>query len=88
MNIILACSCGGSKKNAEIGFSTIYPNQPFPDIILGKDRIFKFANSLVPPNDHIKAIAKLSGKFAYYIKLDENNNITEEYDLYSGRRIA
>ena len=86
MRIILACACGGSKKNAETGFSVLFPNDELPEMVFGKENIAKFAAD--HPNDHIKAIAKLTGKFAYYVELDNSNNITKEYDLYTGKRIA
>lgn len=36
----------------------------------------------------ILAISKLSGKFAYYVELDDNNTITKEINLLTGRRIG
>lgn len=86
MKLILTCSCGGMDKRAIEAFSLLFPNNSTPDIIRGRDRIYKFAKSLIPPNPHIEAISKLSGKYAYYIKLDENGTIIEEYNLITGRR--
>lgn len=85
MKYILICSCFNMSKKASEAFVTIFPNEVLPDIIKGKDKIFKLANEL--KNEHIKAISKLSGRFAYYVKI-EDGKITEEYDLVRGRRIA
>lgn len=86
--IIFICSCGGMDKRAKEAFSLLFPDAPIPSIIRGRDRIYKFADSLNPKNDHLLAIAKLSGKHAYYVELDENNKIIKEYDLLKGTRLA
>ena len=85
MKKILCCSCFRMDKKASEAFSILFPNEVLPDIIKGKDRIYKFAKSV--NNDHITAISKLTGKFAYYVKLD-GEKIVEEYDLMKGTRIA
>lgn len=82
---ILICSCFNMGKKASEAFSVLFPDKVLPEIIKGRDRIFKFAEKT--GNEHIKAISKLSGKFAYYICLDDGK-ITTEYDLLRGRRIA
>ena len=85
MEVILVCSCFNMSKKASEAFSVLFPNKVLPDIVKGRDRISKLANEL--KNEHIKAISRLSGRFAYYIKL-EDDKIVEEYDLVKGRRIA
>lgn len=85
MKYILVCSCFNMSKKASEAFTTIFPNEVLPDIIKGKDKIFKMASEL--KNEHIKAISKLSGRFAYYVNLD-GDKIIEEYDLIKGRRTA
>lgn len=85
MKYILVCSCFNMSKKASEAFTTIFPNDVLPDIIKGKDKIFKVASEL--KNEHMKAISKLSGRFAYYVNLD-GDRIIEEYDLIKGRRIA
>lgn len=82
---ILCCSCFNQEKKAREAFSLLFPDAVSPDVIKGKDRLHKFAKEI--GNDHILAISKLSGRFAYYIKL-EGDKIVEEYDLVKGRRIA
>ena len=84
MKKILVCTCFNQEKKAREAFSVLFPNEVCPDVIKGKDRIFKFAKEV--DNKHIEAIAKLSGRFAYYVELD-GNNILKEYDLVKGTRI-
>lgn len=72
-------------KKATEAFCLLFPNEVLPSIIKGKDRIYKLSQKL--GNEHIKAISKLSGKFAYYVELD-NNKISKEYDLLTGKRLA
>lgn len=60
-------------------------SEVLPPIVKGKDRLYKFAKEI--NNDHILAISKLSGRFAYYVEL-EDNKIVKEYDLVRGGRIA
>ena len=70
---------------AKNSFTLLFPKEEIPEIIRGRDRIYKFAKET--GNDHLMAISKLSGKFAYYINI-ENGKIIEEYDLVRGERIA
>lgn len=72
-------------KKATEAFALMFPDKVLPEIIRGKDRIYKLSNSI--GNEHIKAISKLSGRFAYYIEL-EDNKIVKEYDLLRGKRIS
>lgn len=83
--LILCCSCFNMEKKAKEAFSLLFPDAAFPEVIKGRDRLYKFAKEI--DNDHILAISKLSGKFAYYVELDDNK-ITKEYDLIRGSRIA
>lgn len=83
---ILCCSCFGMEKRAKEAFGLLTHGQEvLPKIIKGRDRIYKFGKSI--SNDHIIAISKLSGKFAYYVKL-EDDKIIGEWDLTRGKRIA
>lgn len=83
---ILCCSCFGMEKRAKEAFGLLTHGQEvLPEIIKGRDRLYKFAKEL--GNDHLLAISKLTGKFAYYVELD-GDNIIEEYDLIRGTRLA
>ena len=84
-SFILVCSCFNMSKKASEAFSLLHPQEVLPEVIKGKDRIYKVAKEL--GNDHMIALSKLSGRFAYYIQLDKNK-ITLEEDLLTGRRIA
>lgn len=82
---ILTCSCFRMDKKASEAFCLMFPDKVCPEIIKGRDRVYKLAQSL--HNEHIKAISKLSGKYAYYVQI-ENNKIVKEIDLLTGRRIS
>lgn len=84
--LILCCSCHNMWKTAAEAYHQLFPTAPLPEIIRGRDRIYKLA--LETGNDHIKAISKLGGKYAFYLELDESNNIIKEYNLITGKRIA
>ena len=83
--LVLTCSCFNMAKKATEAFSVLFPNEQMPPITKGRDRIYKLAKEL--NNDHILAVSKLSGKFAYYVELDNNNVITKEYNLITGVRV-
>jgi hypothetical protein len=73
------------KKKAAESFNLLFPTEVLPDIVKGRDMVYKLA--LKTGNEHIKAISKLSGKYAYYVDV-EDGKIVEEYDLLTGKRIA
>lgn len=86
MRKLLICGCFNMKTRASEAFNTLFPTEVLPDFIKGRDRISKFAKEI--NNEHIAAIGKLGGRFAYFVELDENNKIVREYDLIKGKRIA
>lgn len=83
---ILTCSCHNQDQKAKEAFSLLFPGDPMPDIIRGRDRIYKLSQEL-GGHEHIKAISRLGGKFAYYIEL-EDDTIIKEVDLTTGKRIG
>lgn len=85
-SFILTCSCHNMDKRASEAFSLLFPDQILPDTVKGRDRLYKLGKKL--QNEHIIAISKLSGKFAYYVELDDSNTITKEINLLTGGRIA
>lgn len=85
MKFLLICSCFNMTKKASEAFSILFPNEVLPDIIKGRDRIRKFADKI--KNDHIAAISKLSGKFAYFVEI-EDGKVVQEWNLLKGSRIA
>ena len=82
---IICCSCFNMTKKASEAFSIMFPNEILPEIVKGRDRVYKLSQEL--KNEHIKAISKLSGKYAYFIRT-EDGLITEEYDLIHRKRIS
>ena len=72
-------------KTAAEAYCHLFPTVPLPDIVRGRDCIYKLA--FETGNDHIKAISKLGGKYAFYLELDEGNNIIKEYNLITKARI-
>lgn len=85
-SFILCCSCFRMDKKASEAFSIMFPDRILPKIVKGRDRLAKLAS--VTGNDHIKAISRLSGKFAYYVEVNEDQSIAVEYDLIKRKRIA
>lgn len=83
--IILCCSCFKMDKKAAEAFSLLFPDKILPSIIRGRDRIYRYAKEI--DNDHIIAISKLSGKFAFYLEL-KKNKVVKEYNLLTGKRVA
>ena len=83
--VILTCSCFKMDKKAVEAFKMLFPEKTVPVVIKGRDRVYKFSEEI--DNAHVKAISKLSGKFAYYLKID-GDKILEEYNLITGRRIS
>lgn len=84
-SVILCCSCFSMEKRAREAFSLLFPDEVSPDVIKGRDRLYKFAKEI--GNEHILAISKLSGKYAYYVKM-KGNDIIEEWNLTTMRRVA
>lgn len=84
-SVILCCSCFGMEKRAAEAFSITHPTSVLPEIVRGRDRIYKLAEQYKSP--HLKAISKLSGKYAYYLRISESGEILEEMDLLTGKRI-
>lgn len=85
MELILCCSCHRMDKKASEAFCLLFPDKVLPTIVKGRDRLYKLSQRL--NNEHIKAISRLGGKFAYYVEL-EDNKIVKEYDLIKGKRIS
>lgn len=86
MKYIFVCQCSGGPEKAKAAYEILFPNAQMPQIIKGKEAIAKFASQY--QNDHLKAIAKLKGNFAYYLDISTTGKITEEYDLITGKRLA
>ena len=73
------------KRAKEVFGLLTHGQEDLPEIVKGRDRIYKLGKQL--SSSHILAISKLTGRFAYYVEL-EDNKIIAEYDLMKGTRIA
>lgn len=86
MKLLLVCDCSGKLEKSKIAYGIIKPGDMVPSICKGKEEIAKLASKY--NNDHLRAISKLNGNFSFYIDIDENGKIVEEYDLTTGRKLA
>lgn len=84
--LVLCCSCSNQGKKAVEAFSMLFPDASTPDVVKGRDRIYKLSQEI--GNEHIKAISKLTGRYAYYVELDKNGIIIKEIDLITGKQLA
>lgn len=83
--VILTCSCHYQDKKAAEAFHLLTGgNEILPEIIKGRDRVMKYA--LTHNNEHLKALARISGKYMYYIEM-EGDEITKEVNLTNGVRL-
>lgn len=83
---ILVCSCHNQEKKALDAFKIAFLGMPIPEVVKGRDRLYKLGKEL--GNGHIIAISKLSGRYAYYVELDDEGMIKLEYNLTTMRRTA
>lgn len=84
------CKCSGLRETAVAAFNISFPEQSLPKIYRGEGEIQKLADTFPDTNfsRYLKAIAKKNGRYAYYLKADDEYNITMNYDLLKGKRIA
>jgi hypothetical protein len=88
MNIVVRCSCGG--VTTYVGNSIKMLNLAAPDSeYVGKDKIRKLAeeNAGTPLGSHLQAVAKKSGRYAFYISANEKQEITAMYNLINGKKV-
>ena len=90
MKIIAVCTCSGMKEKAESAYKILFPGEEMPKIYKGDSAIRLLAEK--NPNTNLSryllAIAKKHGQFAYFIDYDDNGDITVNYDLKTGKRLA
>lgn len=88
MNVIVRCGCGGIQKYIESSLSLL--SLPAPDeTYVGKEKIRKLAAQYPGTSfaQHLQAIAKKSGRYAFYISTDEKQSITAMYNLITGKKV-
>ena len=88
MNVIVRCGCGGIQKYIESSIALL--SLPTPDdTFVGKEKIRKLASLHPGTNlaEHLGAIAKKSGRYAFYISTDDTQSITAMYNLITGKKV-
>ena len=90
MKGIFVCSCGGMKDKAEKAFKIMFPRAEVPTIYRGEAAISRAASKYPNTNvyTYLTAIAKTNGRYAYYVASDEQGNVTENYNLLTGKQVA
>lgn len=88
MNIVVRCGCGGIQKYVENSIKVLSLAAP-EEAFIGKEKIRSLAQRY--PNtsfaDHLQALAKKSGRYAYYISTTEDNEISAMYNLINGKKV-
>ena len=90
MNIIVRCGCGGIQNYIKSSMD-ILKLAPVTDqeTFVGKEKIRKLAEQYpgTPLAQHLGVVAKKSGRYAYYITTDDNQEITAMYNLIKGQKV-
>lgn len=90
MKGLFICSCGGVKDKAEKAFKILFPREEVPQVYRGEAAILKAANKHPNTNicSYLTAIAKTNGRYAYYVASDDKGNVTDNYNLFTGKKVA
>lgn len=89
MNVVVRCGCGGVQtyvKSAIAAFSLPEPDEEH----VGKEKIKKLAERFSGTTfaEHLEAISKKSGRYAFYISTTEDNSsIVAMYNLISAKKV-
>lgn len=93
MNIVVRCSCGGVSTYVEKSINVLGLATPCATYV-GKEKIRKLADGYSGSSfaEHLQAVAKKSGRYAFYISTDKDpsekdQNITAMYNLISGKKV-
>ena len=87
--VILVCRCGDSPRFAEQAYHLQFPDAPadyLPRVILGKDALRAFSESL-PPGQAQRLVNNIEGKFMYYLKYTPEGDVLHYQNLRDGRRL-
>ena len=88
MNIIARCNCGGVMTYTANSAKLL--NLPDPDeTLVGKEKIRAFAAKYpdTPLDQHLQVISKKSGRYAFYLSVNDANEITAMYNMISGKKV-
>lgn len=89
MNVILRCGCGGIQTHVEKSMGLL-KLAPANETYIGKEKIRKFAASLPAESNarqYMDSIAKKSGRYAFYMTLTGDGDITALYNLVTGKKV-
>lgn len=88
MNIICRCSCGGVSTYVKSSMDLL-KLAPTDKEYVGKEKIRALAQKYPDSTlaQHLGVIAKKSGRYAYYISVDDDHNITAMYNLIKGQKV-
>lgn len=88
MNVIVRCGCGGIQKYIESSIALLKLQAPSESYV-GKEKIRKLAAQYPGTSlaQHLQAIAKKSGRYAFYISTNEEQGITAMYNLVTGKKV-
>lgn len=87
MNIIARCGCGGITSYIENSMKLLSLPSP-SETCVGKEKIRSLASQYPGTSlaEHLGAIAKKSGRYAFYISTDDTQSITAMYNLITGKK--
>lgn len=90
MKVILVCSCSGMKEKAVQAYKILFPKEEEPTLFVGKDAIKKFASYHPGTNvaNYAQAISKKNSRYSYYVEFDEKGDVTDNWNLLTGKRVA
>lgn len=93
MNVVVRCSCGGVSTYVEKSIKVLNLEAPIATYV-GKEKIRKLAEGYPGSSfaDHLQAVAKKSGRYAFYISTDrdpsgKDQRITAMYNLINGKKV-
>lgn len=88
MNVLCRCSCGGVQTYIKSSMGLLKLSAP-DESFVGKEKIRKLAAQYPDTSfaQHLQAIAKKSGRYAFYISTDETHSITAMYNLITGKKV-
>lgn len=88
MNIVARCGCGGVQNYVKSSMELF--KLPAPDeTAVGKEKIRALMNRFPNTNlsAHLDAVAKKSGRYAFYIQSTEEHDISAMYNLITGKKV-
>lgn len=90
MKGLFICSCSGVKEKATASFKILFPREEEPQVYRGEAAILRVAHKYPNTNicSYLEAISKTNGRYAYYVASDDKGNVTDNYNLLTGKKVA